>query len=191
MPYPLPVRVSPFLLLGAALLLPGCCANNVCNCDDAQADAIKLRFSTSQAGPTGRVFTADDLDTLVLLRSPLPYDVRNRPETVVLYRSAAQAQDSIVLNHSTPFAQAGSTRLNGYRYEVQYLAHPLQAGTGVPVRKGVPTTALVIDKILLKGALQGSGCCTCYTNTEKALYRDGSPTLVPLKPDNRVLITKQ
>ena len=34
----LPFRFSAILLLGLGLLLPGCCANNVCDCpDEAQA----------------------------------------------------------------------------------------------------------------------------------------------------------
>ena len=173
------VRVG--LLLGvAAGLLGGCCANNVCNCDDANADAIKLRFSTTAAGPTGQTFTAADLDTVVLQRSPLPYSAANKFETVTLYRRAAQAGDSIVLNNGVPFAQVGRTKLNGYRYAVQYLAHPATA----PGTKGVLTPILIIDRVVLGGALEGRGCCTCYTNTQKTVYLNGSVTPQNLRTDN-------
>ena len=170
------------LLLGvAAGLLGGCCANNVCDCDDANADAIKLRFSTTAAGPTGQTFAAADLDTLIIQRSPRPYRVANKFETVTLYRTAAQAGDSIMLNNGTPFSQVGSTKLSGYRYVVQYLAHPASA----PGRKGVPTAVAVIDSVALGGALVGTGCCTCYTNTRKAVHLNGSATPQDLRTDNQ------
>ena len=179
------VRVG--LLLGVdAGLLGGCCANNVCDCDDANADAIKLRFSTTAAGPTGQTFAAADLDTIVLQRSPLPYSVANKFETVTLYRTAMQAGDSIVLNNGTPFSQVGSTKLSGYRYVVQYLAHPASA----PGRKGVPTPVVVIDRVELSGAMEGTGCCTCYTNTQKAVYLNGSVTPQDLRTDNQLVFTK-
>ena len=176
-----------WVLLGlGAAGLPGCCANNVCDCDDANADAIELRFSTTAAGPAGQPFAAADLDTLVIQRSPLPYSPANKFETVTVYRGAAQVRDSVVLNNGTPFAQVGGTKLNGYRYLVQYLAHP----AGAPGKKGVPTTAVVIDRVALSGALDGSGCCTCYTNTEKSVYLNGAATPQDLRASNRLVITK-
>jgi len=185
---PLPVSLFTFFL-SAALLLDGCCANNVCNCDDANADAVTLRFFTG--GPGGRPFAATDLDTVVLLRSPLPYNASTKPETVRLFRGPAQANDDVVLNNNTPFGQVSNTKLSHYRYEVQYLAHPTNQGT--------PTTVLVIDSVKLKGSLAADGCCACYTNTGKTVYakinrKSGSvpdsAVVVDLKSKPYIVLTK-
>ena len=160
----LPFRLSAVLLVSLELLLPGCCANNVCNCPgEAQADALKLVFSKND-------FTvATDLDTIELQRYPLviiPTNSTNpgtRPEIATLVRSAAQAYDTIVINNSTPFAQTGTAKLDQYRYYVRYrpaLPAPRQKRSAF---------ALVIDKVTLKGSLDGNGCCTCYTNSQKVL----------------------
>ncbi|MBH8560520.1 hypothetical protein [Hymenobacter negativus] len=161
MTYLLPSRFSAILLLGLGLLLPGCCANNVCDCPgEAQADAIKLVFSAKDFSKVA------DLDTIVLQRYPLviiPASGSNpgtKPETVTLTRSAAQAYDTIVINNSTPFAQTSTTKLDQYQYYVRYFPAP---------RKARPAFALVIDKVALQGNLDGNGCCTCYTNTQKSI----------------------
>ena len=183
------VRLPAIVLL--LLLLDGCCANNVCNCDDANADAIALKFATAGLAPGNRAFAAADLDTLVLVRTPLPFNASSKAETVRQFRTAAQVNEELVLNNGTPFAQVGTVRLNHYRYEVQYLAHPTRAGT--------PTTVLVIDSVQLRGAFTGDGCCTCYTNTRKTVYakvprRPGaapdSSVVVDLKRQDRILLTK-
>lgn len=152
------------LLLGLGLLLPGCCANNVCDCPgEAQADTIKLVFSRT-------AFAATDLDTIVLQRYPLvivPASGTNpgtRPETVTLIRTPAQAYDTIYINNSVPFAQVSPAKLDQYQYYVRYYPAPPAA----PRRKR-PAFALVIDKVGLKGSLDGNGCCTCYTNTQKTV----------------------
>ena len=171
-------------------LATGCCANNVCECDDARQDAIVLRFSADTLRAAGQGFRAMDLDTVVVLRYPLPAVANSKFETVTLYRRNTLATDStFVLNNNTPFAQVGSTKLHHYRYVVRYLAHP-RGGNGMPIKRGVPTTVLTIDKVLLKGSFDGNGCCTCYTNTQKALYRDSTNTLVSLEGNNQVLISK-
>lgn len=155
-------------------LLSGCCANNVCNCDDAQQDVIKLIFSSN--------FTTADLDTLVLVRYPLRYDpLTTTPETVTLIRPNAQPTDAIFLNNNTPFAQSGTARLNQYRYQIRYPRRP---------RQGNPATILIIDQVTLKGNFEGDGCCTCYFNYDKqiAARQDSSQqisadTVYNLKPN--------
>jgi hypothetical protein len=140
------------------LLLSGCCANNVCNCNDAQQDVIKIIFSQ---GPQG--FTTAELDTLVLVRYPLRYDsLTTIPETVTLIRPGAQPTDTIFLNNSTPFAQVGTARLNQYRYQIRYRS-PIRP------RETKPATILIIDQVTLKGSFDGNGCCTCYTNYDKQI----------------------
>jgi hypothetical protein len=154
------LRFSALALLGPALW-GGCCANNVCEPDDPLADAVKLRFSSR--------FALSDLDTLTVLRYPKVVTSSTRPETVTLVRAQVPLRgDSILINNSTPFARTGNTNLGNYRYEVQYLAHPNN------VRKGVPTTALVIENILLQGSFEANGCCTNYANTAKTVYYDSS-----------------
>ncbi|GAB3571995.1 hypothetical protein [Hymenobacter daeguensis] len=150
------MTATPFLRLTAlfiGLLLSGCCANNVCNCNDAQEDIIKLVFSSR--------FTTAELDTLVLVRYPLLYDsLTTKPETVTLIRLGAQPNDTIFLNNSTPFAQIGTARLNQYRYQIRYRRAP---------RPAKLATALLIDQVTLKGSFEGDGCCTCYTNYDKRI----------------------
>lgn len=163
-------------------MLSGCCANNVCNCQDAQADAIKLRFSTDPT-PGSRGFALADLDTIIIQRYPKKFTATTRPETVTLLRTAAQIRDSIVLNNNTPFAQTGTSKLNQYRYVVQYLAQ-------VANRKSVPTTVLTIDSVFVRGSLDGSGCCTCYTNTEKTVFLNGNPQGRDIRATPVLVITK-
>lgn len=160
----LPFRFSAILLLGLGLLLPGCCANNVCDCPgEAQADAIKLVFSQKDFDKVA------DLDTIVLQRYPLviiPASGTNpgtKPETVTLIRSPAQAYDTIYVTNSTPFPQTSTAKLDQYQYYVRY--YP---ALPTPRRKR-PAFALVIDNVGLKGNLDGNGCCTCYTNTQKTI----------------------
>ena len=166
----LPFRFSAILLLGLGLLLPGCCANNVCDCPgEAQEDTIKLVFSKTNFPSTA------DLDTIVLQRYPLVIvpasgiSPGTKPETVTLIRSAAQAYDTIFLNNSTPFAQVSTAKLDQYQYYVRYFPAPLPPPALPTPRKKRPAFALVIDKVALGGSLDGNGCCTCYTNTQKVI----------------------
>ena len=159
MTYLLPFR---FLLPGMALLLllGGCCANNVCDCNDAQEDQIKLVFSPA--------FTPADLDTVFVQRYPLTIKSDTKPETVTIIRPATRVYDPIELNNATPFAPVGSVRLNNYRYVVRYAATPRQRRTSI---------ALVIDNVGLKGSFDGNGCCTCYHNLSKTVtFRRDSAT---------------
>lgn len=156
-------RRSALSILFIGLLLSGCCANKVCNCNDAQEDIIKLVFS--------KQFTTADLDTLVLLRYPLVFDpLTTTPETITLIRLGAQPTDTIFLNNNTPFTQSGTARLNQYRYQIRY--HNT-------LRQSKLATALLIDQVTLKGSFEGDGCCTCYTNYDKqiAARRDSSYAL--------------
>ena len=194
----LPFRFSAILLLGLGLLLPGCCANNVCDCPgEAQEDAIKLAFSQTHFP------IRTDLDTIVLQRYPLviiPASGTNpgpKPETVTLIRSVTQAYDTIVINNSTPFAQVGTAKLDQYRYYVRYFPAPPPPPAIPTPRQKRPAFVLVIDKVALKGNLDGNGCCTCYTNTQKDITtrKDSTPSnsmasITILKPNPVFTITK-
>ena len=151
-------RPTTVFFLGA-LLFSGCCANNTCDCQDAQADAITLRFSSA--------FTRADLDTIVVQRSPLPYSPTNKVESVTIIRTVVQLRDTLRndtlrINNTAPFPQVSTTKLDGYRYVIQYL-------TQQPKSKPAATTLLIINEVALNGRLDGDGCCTCYTNTEKVV----------------------
>ena len=182
----LPFRFSTILPLAAALLLGSCCANNECDCkDEPLADAVKLRFlinADSLAG--GRGFGRLDLDTIIIQRSPRPFKATMKPETVTLIRTAARARDSVVLNNNTPFAQVTNLKLDRYRYVVQYLKH-------VPNSKPVATTILVIDSVQSRGRLDGTGCCTCYTNFRKTVYAARPKRLNPAQDSTFIIDLKE
>lgn len=185
MAYSLFSRISAVLSFGAVLLLSSCCANNVCDCKDEQADAVNLRFLiNADTLATGHSFSKRDVDTIIIQRSPRPYKATTKPETVTLIRTLAQARDTIVLNNATPFGQVGKIKVNGYRYVVQYLQH-------FPNSKPVATTVLVIDSIYLKGSLSGNGCCTCYTNSQKTVSASKPKRLNPAQDSAFVVDLKQ
>ena len=167
------------------MLLAGCCANNVCDCpNEAQADAIRIVFDRTTFP------VAAELDTLVLVRylrlgpqnqGPLP-----KPETVTLVRTAAQiaANDTVVINNTTPFSQLGSARLDAFSYVLRY--YPNSKPKVRPSKR-----ALVIDSVRLSGSFEGNGCCTCYTNSRKEAFARFDSTKMPgytdLKPRRAVL----
>lgn len=166
------------ITLSIGLLLSGCCANNVCDCNDAQEDAIQLRF-TMAAMPGGPGFSATELDTIIIQRFPKKFTNLTVPESVTLPRTG----EPIVLRNAGPFTQNGAARLSQYRYVVQYFKD-------VQNSKPVLTTALVIDSVLLKGSYDGSGCCTCYHNTAKSVYRNGNRSAQDIKENPVVTITE-
>ena len=155
-------------LIGLGLLLPGCCANNVCDCpNEAQADAVRIVFDRTK-------FTVpDELDTLVLVRylqynRQAPPAVLPKPETATIIRTAAQAYDTLIINNATPLNQLGSARLDTFSYALRYFP-------GTKPKGRASKLALVIDRVKLSGSFAGNGCCTCYTNSRKlALTRPDS-----------------
>ncbi len=163
--------------LGFALL-SGCCANNICDRDDSKEDRIRLTFA--------RNFTTADLGTILIQRYPLVTNPATKPDVITLTRQAAQAYDTITLDNTAPFSQVGTARLNNYRYLVLYYR------TADRTR---PDTALIINRISLKGSFEGNGCCTYYTNTEKLVtagYKSkGSYTTYDLRTSPTLEISKQ
>ncbi|TPG72112.1 hypothetical protein EAH73_02390 [Hymenobacter nivis] len=176
-------------LLGVAGALAGCCANNVCDCDDARADAFYFKFDT---GPNGFV-PATELDTVVLKRYTLQLDDKGRPAliktnkktytayadsldnagvfdqaNVVRYIPPASATplrprvatDTVIVNNNAPFTQAGPRKLNTYLYRVEVRRAPGQLLRNNPRR-------YELSKISLTGEFYGTGCCTCYRNLSK------------------------
>lgn len=152
------------ILLAAGLA--SCCGSVACECDDRYAEAVKLQFSADTAG-TGKGFTAREIRTVFLVRVPKDMDQQPRADTVAFARANGQRlRDTLVINNLTPFTRSGNRNLNEYRYEV-YLA---------PARRGPVSFRYRIDSVALNTRLQGDGCCTCYQNTNKLVYSNGSTT---------------
>lgn len=172
-------------LLGVAGALAGCCANNVCDCDDERADAFYFKFDT---GPGGFV-SATELDTVVLKRYTLRLDDKGLPaliktdlptytayadsldkagtfDQVNVVRKLSSAisprvpTDTVIINNNAPFTQAGSRKLNTYLYRVEVRRAPGQLLRNGPRR-------YELNKVSLTGEFYGTGCCTCYRNTSK------------------------
>ena len=168
-----------------ALLLAGCCANNVCDCRDELADAFYFRFDTS--GRPGSFVPRTELDTVLLKRFALPLDAKGQPflrkgstvqtftgyadsldkaggfDLATIVRATAVRRDTIALNNNLPFAQSGSRKLNTYLYRIEVRdasRGPRQSVKNNPLR-------YELKNIALKGEFYGTGCCTCYRNTSK------------------------
>ena len=158
-----------FLFLATAALVAACCGSTACECNDEFADAVGLRLSTDTlaTGPR-KGFTSAETDTLFLVRVPRDTAQRPRADTVVLARTRRQAvTQPIVINNATPFTRAGNRNLNQYSYQL-YLSRR---------RSGTPVTFRYrIDSIRLRTNYQADGCCTCYQNSNKLVYVNGSTT---------------
>jgi hypothetical protein len=160
------------LLPGLAIMmaLSGCCANDVCICNDKLADALLFRYSRRVKVATG--INASDVDSVIVARTTLP-DPKNptnttRTDSVLVGRrvfvptagtiTTITTQDTIVINNASPFASAGSTtKLDAYTYRI----------TLYKSAKALATYR--ITHIELQGRYNSTGCCTCYQNLSKVL----------------------
>lgn len=196
------------LPLGLIGLLAGCCANNVCDCQDERADAFYFQFATG----TGGFDKKTELDTVQFRRYALPLDAKGQPlpapkatsqyknfqtyadsvdiaggyDLVTYVRSSATRAnavqtDSLLLNNNLPFTQQGSRKLNTYLYRIE-----VRRGPGQPLRNDPRRYEL--ENIRLVGEFDGTGCCTCYFNTSKtasltrlsSLLSPGIPVTTPV-----------
>ena len=156
------------------MVLAGCCANSVCNCQDERADALTLQFRVrDKAAPAADTtdFAPADVDTVYLLRFALPLPVgpitsRVRRDSVALVRPLATVANPFVIRPDAPFAPG--QRLNAFAYNV-LVRLPRTARNR---RRRLLTYAL--RNIELRGEFEGTGCCTCYRNTYKALTLNGT-----------------
>ena len=152
------------------IALSGCCANDVCVCNDSLADALFFRYSHRVKIATG--INASDVDSAIVARTTLP-DPKNlsattRTDSLVVGRKVlvprkgittdSVVQDIITINNASPFASAGSTtKLNAYTYRIT-------------LYKSAKTLATYrITHIELQGRYNSTGCCTCYQNLSKIL----------------------
>jgi hypothetical protein len=155
--------------LAIMMALSGCCANDVCVCNDSLADALLLSYEHRVKIATD--INASDVDSAVVTRTALP-DPKNptvtpRADSVVVGRKVlvprkgittdSLVQDIITINNASPFASAGSAiKLNAYTYRI----------TLYKSKKALATYRL--NHIELQGRYNSTGCCTCYENLSKA-----------------------
>ncbi|NVO30437.1 hypothetical protein [Hymenobacter lapidiphilus] len=158
--------VTWFSLLIMATALAACCGSTACECDDAFADAVGLEFSADITGTNPTGFRASEVDTVYLVRVPLDTTQRPLADTVQLVRSIARFSQPVIINNTTPFAQAGNRKLDAYSYQL-YLA---------PARRATPTFRLTIDSVQLNTDFRAEGCCTCFENNRKLVYLNGNTT---------------
>jgi hypothetical protein len=154
----------PGLLL--LLALAGCCANDVCICQDELADA--LFFTPRIGGANG--FQANQVDTLFIVRIPRPTAAVPSPVKDSVLRilplgtnGTTLTQDSVVaINNAAPFAASGGVKLDAYTYQITAYQYSKAAPNGIRYRY-----TFKIDNIKLAGQYVANGCCTCYQNTGK------------------------
>ncbi|WP_019947993.1 hypothetical protein [Hymenobacter aerophilus] len=166
-----------FSLVIMATALAACCGSTACECDDAYADAISLQFDTVGTA-TSPAFVPAELETVYLVRVPRDTAQRPRADTVQLKRTTARATQPIIINNTTPFAQAGNRKLDRYSYYL-YLA---------PARFNAPHSFdFAIDTVKLQTNFRAEGCCTCFENVRKQVYTNGSlvPTADLADPDRK------
>jgi hypothetical protein len=155
--------------LAIMMALSGCCANDVCVCNDSLADALMLSYSHRVKIAAG--INASDVDSAIVSRTTLP-DPKNptvstRTDSLVVGRKVlvprkgittdSIVQDIITINNASPFASAGNTiKLNDYTYRISLYKS----------KKVLATYRLY--HIELQGRYNSTGCCTCYQNLSKA-----------------------
>ncbi|MET4106752.1 hypothetical protein [Hymenobacter sp. UYP22] len=155
------------LFVLTAAVLASCCGSVACECDDRYAEAIKLQFSADAV----KGFQDREIRNVFLVRVPNDTAQRPRADTVAFTRTNGQRlRDTLVINNLTPFTRSGNRNLNEYRYQV-YLAR---------TRRDSVFFRYTIDRVALETRLQGDGCCTCYQNTSKLVYTNGSTTPINL-----------
>ncbi|MGI4867645.1 MAG: hypothetical protein ACRYFZ_27240 [Janthinobacterium lividum] len=195
----------PSLLIMAAL--SGCCANNVCNCNDALADALSFRVNYTRHrqynGTAAITFSASDVDTLRIYRTTRP--PANAKDTLSFVRSTDSVTVARVARPSstspadtviyTPTTTSAGTTLVEQDVVVINNTSPFASTSttklsGYTYRIGVisnasrrrkPLAIYYITNVQLQGRFNGNGCCTCYENTGKTYTltaRSIAPTAV-------------
>jgi len=176
------------------LALAGCCANDICVCQDELADAL---FFTFRIGGTNG-FRADQIDTLFIVRIPHPTTLVPKPTRDSVLRilplasgGSALTQDSLIaINNAAPFAASGGLKLDSYDYQITAYQYNKAAPNGIRYRY-----TFKVSNIKLAGDYQANGCCTCYSNTGKQFDLSSNlgsvaiQTKVVTAPVNKPIIT--
>ncbi|MFD1466844.1 hypothetical protein ACFQ48_01310 [Hymenobacter caeli] len=202
------MRLLRFLLpLGVIGLLAGCCANNVCDCQDERADAFYFKFVKVADNSANGFNEKTELDTVQFRRYALPLDAKGQPlsapKATSHYTNFRDYADSIDVANGydlVTFIRSPATRTNAVQTDSLLLNNNLpftQQGSRklntylyrIEVRRG-PGQLLRNDPrryelttIRLVGEFDGTGCCTCYRNTSKtAVLTQLLPMPVPGTP---------
>ena len=182
----------PSLLIMAAL--SGCCANNVCNCNDALADALffKINYTSHRQYDATRKatsFSANDVDTIRLSRTTRPPAgakdtlsfVRTTESIIIARQREYRGSDTLIA--ATTTTNGGTTLINQDLIVINN-ASPF-ASTSTTKLSGynyrievisnasgrrTPLATYYITRARLEGRFDANGCCTCYQNTSKS-YR--------------------
>jgi hypothetical protein len=156
--------------LAIMIALSGCCANDVCVCNDGLADALFFRYGHRVKIGTG--INASDVDSAIVTRTarPDPKSPANTPRTdslvvgrkVLVPRKGvitdSMVRDIIIINNASPFASAGdTTKLDAYTYRITLY------------KSTKPLATYHITGVKLQGRYNTNGCCTCYQNLSKVL----------------------
>lgn len=172
----------PGLLL--LLALAGCCANDICVCQDELADAL---FFTFKIGGTNG-FQADQVDTVYIVRIPHPTITVPKPTRDSVLRiipltnsGTTPAPDAIIsINNAAPFAASGGLKINSYDYQITAYQYSKAAPNGTRYRY-----TFKVSNIKLSGDYEANGCCTCYRNTGKQF--DLSSNLSTAAPQTNIV----
>lgn len=180
------------------LALAGCCANNVCLCNDTLADALffKINYTSHRqySGARPISFSANDVDTIRVYRTTRPpTDTKDTlsfvrtTDSVTIARLAIPRRgfpgDTIISDTIRITNTNGSTtRLIDQDLLVINNASPFASTSttklsGYNYRIGIirnaskrrkPLAIYYLTSIALSGHYDANGCCTCYQNTGKA-----------------------
>ncbi|PJJ59195.1 hypothetical protein [Hymenobacter chitinivorans] len=148
------------LLLGSTLLVGACCANNSCYCQDTFDNVVFFRFN-AVAGTPG-AFTPQELDTIIITRTPVAPKSTLKPDTIRIVRATlAQIDDSIALGQGLTFSSA-PLRFTKYQYRIW--------------PAGLPQQVFKIDSLNVQSRPDAvDGCCTCYKVIAKDLRLNNVP----------------
>jgi hypothetical protein len=181
-------------VLAMLLALAGCCANDVCLCNDALADALSFEF---KIGKDSNNLWVSQIDTFFIVRITTP--TANSPVGTMIVKDSvlrvlpltisgsdttiATNLNSIVINNAAPFASAGSTtKLDAYTYRINAYKRVTRGGV-----RTISRVFFLINNIKLAGKDDPSGCCTCYENTLKQF--DLSKVSKPFQADQTYVVT--
>jgi hypothetical protein len=192
-------------VLAMLLALAGCCANDVCLCNDALADALSFEF---KIGKDSNNLWVSQIDTFFIVRITTP--TANSPVGTMIVKDSvlrvlpltisgsdttiATNLNSIVINNAAPFASAGSTtKLDAYTYRINAYKRVTRGGN-----RTISRVFFLINNIKLAGKDDPSGCCTCYENTLKQFDLSRGPrtsqaaqtyVVTPKSPTDSPIIT--
>ncbi len=187
-------RLSVFAM---CLALAGCCANDVCNCQDELADALFFRFNYTRKRKLDVSnktigFNASDIDTIRISRTNvLPAALQGPGKdtlgfvrqtdvvTVVRQLDTSKFPGDTIIMTEVPYTYTNGTTTILKEQDILVInnASPFASSSTTklnaytyriqPIKNRQPLATYYITGIDLKGRYNANGCCTCYENTGK------------------------